>query len=296
MILVRALRWRVILQPEPGQEPRTWHLFGCLNVAYFVNNILPFQTGDLWRAFLLSELNGTSATRTLSSVVVERVLDVLTLLVLLLVLVPFLDIPSWAKGPSITFACVFSALAVALLVAALKRSFALRVFDRLLEFAPARARPKLRQMAGAFLDGLAVMTRPRVTAQLFAYSLVVWLLASSVMFAGLRAFDVDLGPGAAVFLIVATTFGFFVPSTPGAFGLYHAIVIATLENFFGIDKNVAVSCALVIHLVFYLPPMIIGPLFLLRERRVWRRGAFMDKLRELGGEPVATAHSHDLSP
>ena len=230
-----------------------------------------------------------SASRALSSVLVERVLDVLTLLLLLLVLTPFLDIPSWAKGPSITFAVVFSVLAMGLIAATLHRAFALRLFEKALRIAPERSRPKLRQMAGAFLDGLAVMTRPRVTGQLLAYSFLIWLLASGVMHAGLQAFDVEVGPGAAVFLIIATTFGFLVPSTPGAFGLYHAIVIATLTRVFDIDKNVAVSCALVIHLVFYLPPMIIGPAFLLRERRIWQRGAFMDKLRELGGKPATEA-------
>lgn len=286
-VVVRALRWRVLLRL--GSPVRLWHLYGSLNVMYFLNNLLPLQVGDLGRAYLLSELAGLSMTRTLSTQVVERVLDVLTLLAILFVLALFIDVPSDVRTPSIILAAVFGSLAAALLIAASRRDRALSIADRLLRFAPAASRPKLQSMTASAVDGLSGLSDTRTAARLLSYTVTIWLGVGLVQYVCIQAFDLPLGYGPALFIVVATTFGFFVPSTPGAFGVYHAIVIAVLTNVFDIEKSSAVSYALVVHLIFYLPPMVIGPGFLWLERDLWRQSSFWAKLRELRGAPLPEA-------
>jgi uncharacterized protein (TIRG00374 family) len=292
LTFLRGVRWGIILRPPPlveesrdGGQPadnlRLFQLFGCLNVAYFINNVLPLHTGDIWRAFLLSTLAGLSTARTLSTILVERVLDILSLLLLLLLLAPFLDIPSWARGPAITIAVACSGLTIGLIVASSRRRLMLGLFDRLLVLAPARARPKLRDMASAALDGLRVLADPVRTLQLLVCSIAIWLVAALIFYLGLRAFDIGLGYEVAVFLLITTTFGFFVPASPGSFGVYHAIIIGGLTTVFGVETTLAVSYALTIHLVFYLPPMLIGPAFLWRERDKWRSESILARVAKL---------------
>jgi uncharacterized protein (TIRG00374 family) len=279
---VRALRWRVALEGLP--RIRLWQLFGALNVSYFINNVLPLQTGDIWRAFLLSELSNISSTRTLSTVVLERIADVLTLLLLLLFLAPFIDIPGWAQAPAVTLALLFSLLAVALVLASRRRGLVSRGIEMLLALAPGASRPKLRQMSITALDAVAVLTRPSVAARFFGFSAAIWLVAGGVVYLAMQAFGLGLGYDAALFVLIVTTFGFFVPASPGAFGVYHAIVIGTLTSVFDIPRVDAVSYALVVHLVFYMPPMFLGPGFLWIERSVWhRRPGFLNSLSELRG-------------
>jgi uncharacterized protein (TIRG00374 family) len=290
--VLRALRWRLALAGLPRLQP--WHLFGTLNVSYFINNVLPFQTGDLWRAFLLSELAHISTTRTLSTVVVERIVDVLTLLLLLLLLAPFMDIPGWARAPSLTLAVLFSAAAIALILASSRRRLVNGLIDRLVRLAPDRSRPKLQQMAGAALDGVAVLTRPAMALRFLGYSTLVWLVAGGVVYLATLAFDLGLGYDEALFLLIVTTFGFFVPASPGSFGVYHAIVTGVLTSVFGVDKALAVSYALVVHLVFYLPPMFIGPAFLWQQRDLWRRRpGILKAIAELrGSEALEAGRGH----
>jgi uncharacterized protein (TIRG00374 family) len=279
--VIKALRWRLLLR-QPSL--RVWHLFGSLNVAYFLNNVLPLQVGDIGRGYLLSELDGLSMTRTLSTILVERVLDVLTLLGILLALALFIDIPAEVRGASLGLATLFGTLGIAIVVTSTRRSLALALTDRLLVLAPQASRPKLRSMAGSALDGFAAVTDARAAPAIFLLSAAVWLGTGAVVYTGIEAFDLPLGYGPALFLVVATTFGFFVPSTPGSFGVYHAIVTAVLVNVWDVDYDVAVSFALIVHLVFYLPPMVLGPLFLWLERGFWQSSSFFDKLRELRGE------------
>ncbi len=142
-------------------------------------------------------------------------------------------------------------------------------------------------MAASAVEGLSGLSDARTTTVLLSYAVVLWLSIGLVIYTCLQAFDLPLGYGPALFLVVATTFGFFVPSTPGSFGVYHAIVIAVLTSVFDIEKNSAVSFALIVHLVFYLPPMVIGPAFLWLERGLWRQTSFWSKLRQLRGAPLS---------
>jgi uncharacterized protein (TIRG00374 family) len=285
VLLLRAVRWRLLF--EPDASPRIGNLFGALNVGYLINNLVPLQVGELGRAYVISALEGVSATRSLSTVVVERILDIFTLLLLLIFVALFIDIPDGAVLPAALLGLGISGATVLLVLACLRQDALMALIDRLLLIAPARTRPKLREMVTSALVGFAILTRPAAAARLLGFSFVNWLLAAGVVYLGTRAFDLGLGFDAAVLLIIATSFGFLVPSSPGGFGVYHAIAIGALTSVFDVDRNLAVSYALVIHMVFYLPPVFIGAAFLARHRELWRGASLLQKLRELrGGELV----------
>lgn len=291
-LMLRAVRWRLMFHPLA--DIHLSHLFGSLNVGYLLNNILPLQVGELGRAYLLSELERISATRAFATVVVERILDVLTLCFFVLVLVPFIDLPSWARVPLVLLAVGVAGVAAVLVIASKRRKAAMWLVDFLLRLAPASFRPRLTEMVHNALDAFAVLAHPRLAPQLVAWSIVAWLLAGTAVYIGTEAFGLDVGFGAALFLLVATSFGFFVPSSPGAFGVYHAIVVTTLAGVFGADRNTALSYALVIHLVFYLPPVFIGTVFLWLHREIWQRTSFFDKLRSLRQEEAPAAAASPL--
>jgi uncharacterized protein (TIRG00374 family) len=279
---LRALRWRLLFRPHA--TPGVVNLYGSLNVGYLINGIVPLQVGDLGRAYVLSELEGISATRSLSTVIVERILDVFILLLLLLALVPFLDIPDWAAAPAVLIGLVFTAVLIAIFLSVWQRPRMLSLVEWALRFLPAPARPKLHQVAATALDGFAVLTRPGTALLLFVFSGAIWLTVALLTYTGTRAFDLGVGFDAAVLLVVATSFGFFVPSSPGSFGVYHAIAIGTLTSVFDVPRHDAVSYALVIHLVFYLPPVLTGAAFLARRRELWRGSNLAAKLRSLRGQ------------
>jgi uncharacterized protein (TIRG00374 family) len=279
-LVLRTLRWRALLRPL---RPKFWHLFGSLNVGYLINNLVPLQVGEVGRAYMLSELEGISATRSMSTVIVERILDMATLLLFLLILTPFVDFPGWV-GASFIFLGVGVAVAMTLLIAAsVHQDFAMGVIERVLKFAPTSMRPKLADMARSALTGFSVLSRPREALELVGWSVSTWLVVALVSFAGMKAFSIDVGYGAAMFVVIAVSFGWLVPSSPGQFGVQHYIVISTLTNAFDIDRNTAVSYALVNHLVFYLPPFPLGLAFLWSERRLWQRVNLMEKFRSLQG-------------
>jgi uncharacterized protein (TIRG00374 family) len=88
---IRTFRWRMLLEnigytKENGiQLPKFWKLLEIIYVSWFANVIVPAKLGDLYRAYLLRREAGLPATRTFGTVLAERLLD---LIVLLLIFIP----------------------------------------------------------------------------------------------------------------------------------------------------------------------------------------------------------------
>ena len=286
-LLLRSVRWRLLFYPQRGL--RLGKFFGVLNVGYLVNNILPLQVGDLVRAYLLGELQGLSKARTFSTVVVERVVDVLVLSGLLVILMPFISVPAWASIPTAVAAGLFLVLGGMLVGVARSRAWVLFVLEILLRFVPGRFHENFKGMAESALEGLAVLSRPGILALVVGWTLVSWLTTSLVLFFMMMAFDLGVPFSAAIFVAVMTSFGFFVPSSPGALGVYHAISIESLVRVFDIDRGLAASYSMVAYLVFYIPPLVIGLLFLWRERLSWRQ------LRAWTAQPAAGPGEVDVA-
>ncbi|MCI0849904.1 MAG: flippase-like domain-containing protein [Chloroflexi bacterium] len=264
VLLLRAIRWRLLFQPEPGLKlPR---VFGVLNVGYMVNNLFPFQIGDLVRAYLLAQLEDMKKSQTFTTVVIERLVDVLVLFGLLMVLAPFVSIPARAAIPVAIVAGIVVVVGAAMLGMAGQRGWVLQLFDSLLRFVPGRFHDNFRKMADSTLDTLSVLSKPRILGLVVGWSVAAWLTTALVLYFVMIAFDLGLPFSAAIFVVVMTSFGYFVPSSPGALGVYHAISIEALVTVFDVDRGLAASYSMVAYVVFYVPPVLIGLLFLWRER------------------------------
>src|SRR5579863_7422980 len=99
---LRALRWRILLQnvgftrANGVHLPRFWRLVEIIYISFFANVIVPAKLGDLYRAYLLRQEIGVSATRSFGTVLAERLLD---LIVLLLLCIPAIMISLHGKIP-----------------------------------------------------------------------------------------------------------------------------------------------------------------------------------------------------
>jgi uncharacterized protein (TIRG00374 family) len=268
-LLFRAVRWRLLFYPQAGLG--LWHFYGVLNVGYMVNNLFPFQVGDLVRVYLLADREQIRKSRVFPTVIIERVVDVLVLFALLMVLLPFVSMPGWAVIPVVAVAGVVVVAGVGMVLMAGNRPLVLRLLEIPLRLLPGRWHENTRAMANAALDGLGVLSKPRVLVFSVLWTVAAWLTTALALYIMMLAFDLGLDFSAALFIVIVTTFGFFVPASPGGLGVYHAIVIQSLVRVFDVAKPEAVSFALVAYLLFYLPPIAIALVFLWREQLSWRR-------------------------
>src|SRR5205814_6805198 len=103
-VVLRAIRWRYLFAPET--RPPFGATMRALLVGYFFNNVLPARAGEAARVVALHRSAGTSRAELAATVVVERIFDVLSLVVLLLVASPWLPRVGWSTSAYVFAAAV----------------------------------------------------------------------------------------------------------------------------------------------------------------------------------------------
>jgi uncharacterized protein (TIRG00374 family) len=261
---VRVVRWSLLF--APATRPPLRPLADAILIGYFVDSIAPVRAGDAARIVVLPQAAGTSRSETAATVVSERAYDVLGLLVLLAVAAPFVPDAPWLGAVALA-ALVLAGVLVALLVA-LERfgerplAVILSRVARLLRMAP----PRGGTAGESFVRGLAGFRRPRTAVAASMLTVVSWLLVAASYWLALVGLDVGLGFGAALLVVVATSFSFAVPSLPAAVGVFEAATLVALTPF-DLDASRALSCAVVLHVLAFVPFMALGAFVL--QRHAW---------------------------
>lgn len=270
-LAVRAWRWQYLL--EPLGSVGFGSSFRATAVGFAASNVLPFRAGEVIRPYFLARQESISATGAFATIILERVLDMVTVLILLAVYV-LLFAPELTDANRVQFEAVqFTGLVAALVaVAALGVMVVLAghparlaaALTRLEAVLPARLASVLAGAAERFATGLGVIRRPGRLVVALALSFPLWLSIALGIWAGAVAFHLNV-PFVGSFLIIASlVVGVAVP-TPGAVGGFHAAFRFAATTFFGAPDDAAVGAAIVLHLLTVVPTLSLGLLFAAQE-------------------------------
>lgn len=259
VFFVRALRWQVLFRPEsrPGFRATARSLF----IGYFFNNVLPARAGELARVAALNRLARVRVTEAAATIVVERIFDALSLLVLLFAMTPWLPHVAWLRAAG--FFAVALAVAVGVVILVLWRygerpiRFVLRPFGRL-PFLPQAA---VHDAPSAFLNGLGGFLSFRQGLLAFTLTTASWGLLGVAFWFVMIAFSFDVSPLAGVLVVIAIGLAMILPSSPAAVGVFEGATVVALTAY-GIGDSEALSYALVLHAVNFFPFILVAiPMF-----------------------------------
>ncbi len=260
-LLARAVRWRILLGPQVSLARAFW----VTNIGYLVSNVLPFRLGDPARAVVIGRTGEVSIAAALSTVVVERVLDMLTVVAILGAVAPFVA----GSGEAVSAGILAGGLALAASAVLLLMAFRPDWGRRAIRWALARL-PRLdaerwaRALDGLF-DGLAPLRSGRRGLALILWSAIAWAFVILIYWALLRAFILHPPLLAAPFLVCILGLGMAIPSSPSAVGVFHAIARYGLTIPFHVPADQAVTAAFAIHAFQYILVAVLGLIGLARE-------------------------------
>ena len=270
-MVARAYRWRLLLFPLA--ELRLARLFNLLNIGYLVNSVLPLRLGDLVRAYLYAELERLELVRVLSTVVVERVVDTLTIVGLLLVTVPYVGLPTDLGRAAVSVGIVAAAAMAILIGVAASGSQSAEWFAGLAERVPLLRRPGIRDKATSALAGLSALRSRSQMLGALLWSLGAWLCTALEFYVVMKAMRLQLPIVAALLAVSLSTLGMVVPASPGHLGVFEYLTVVAL-SLFGVAQEVALAYALLVHAVGYLAPVVLGGF------AMWREGYSYAQLQE----------------
>lgn len=261
-LAVRAVRWRLLFFPQRGLNIVT--LFHVINISFLINNVVPARAGDIVRAGLITTREPVSGSRALATIVVERLLDGITVVLLLVLVLPLFPVPAQVVRISQVAGVSFVGLGIGLIVLSTQRARSVRWAEAVFERVPRIDGGRWAGRVGNLVDGLQALRSPLAMGQAGVWSAVVWLLSALAYYCVLQAFDLGLSMAAGIFILATTTLVLIVPSTPGYVGVFDYAAVLVL-SVFGVERNLALSCALVLHATTYLTFSGAGLISLLRE-------------------------------
>jgi uncharacterized protein (TIRG00374 family) len=222
---------------------------------------------------LLARQEGLSATATFATIIIERVLDAVTCVMLLALFVLFFDpgmdgadsrLYSLIEAGGITVGAIAIVVLGAMFVAAREPEAAGRWAYKLEHLLPGKVTHKLAGVLLKFAEGLAVVRTPRRLSLALLLSFPLWLSIGLGIWAVTEAFGIDMPFTGSFLMIALLVVGVSVP-TPGGVGGFEAAVQIGLTSFYGVPNDRAVGAALVLHAVSLLPTIVLGFLFVMQD-------------------------------
>ena len=264
---VRVLRWRAMLavaNPDLG----FWRCAVPFLGSIAANNVLPFRLGDVLRCLAFSRWLAVDTGTVTATVLAERLLDLLTVLLAvglaILVLAPR-DGAMGLLGVGASLLVGLGLVALGLLLV----PGALRPLARGVERLARRASPavadRMAGFSGPLIDTLVTLSQGRRMLGLIAASALVWTCEGAVYWAVAKAIPAMVVPEAAWLAMPVGTLATLLPSTPGYIGTFDYFAIAAAKAG-GNSTAAATAFAVLVHLYFYVPASILGGICLL----VWR--------------------------
>ncbi len=278
-LIIRAYRWKMLIE-STGHPAPIMPTFYSMMVGYFANLAFP-RLGEVTRCGSLSKAINVSFSKLLGTVIIERIIDVISLLICLLltgvieykrlgnflaerIIGPITNkIGQWLHSPLIlTVGILFMSIGIGVISWYLKRSKK----DGESSF--------LSKLVKGLVDGLRSISKLKQPRLFIFHSVFIWVLYFLAIYVCLFAFPftADLGPGAALFLLVAGGLGMSAP-VQGGIGTYHLLVSQGLMVY-GISRQDGLAFATLVHSLSLIVVVIFGILSLIllftgKKRNAW---------------------------
>jgi uncharacterized protein (TIRG00374 family) len=248
--LLRAERWRVLLNRRVTLVESFW----AYSVGFVFTNIFPFRLGEPARIAVLAGQRRLPVVEVAATVGVERLLDIISVVVILLAVLPFMSIPSEVIQAEILFgAGAITGLSVIFIL--VKSSDQSEAFLRrqLGAILPTYADAIMARWV-ELVRGAAVLTHRSIGLQAIGWSIAAWLCSIGIQWTIMRAFQPTAGLLEAAFMVAALALAIAVPAGPGFIGVYQWIGQQSLVRPFPqlYTASIALGIAITAHLAYYL--------------------------------------------
>jgi glycosyltransferase 2 family protein len=303
---LRALRWITMMKPiQDGIS--IMNAFSGVMIGYMMNNITP-RGGELARPFILSRRENVRFSTAIATILVERVIDVLSLSLFVLTTFYYLHTKIAQVFPQINSQLLVKILVVPVvglmgfIILLITTNFGEWLLRITVKRFSESLYEKIYGYLQAFIDGFGIFKSPGLYWRVMLETMLIWGLYLVPLYCMFLAFGFTdrygLGWFDANVLLTMTTIGITIAPTPGAWGIYHSFAQITLAQFYGIPTGQAVAFAFVAHGVGYFLNIIVGGIFFIRENArgiSWKSVSHADEIavEAVVAESVADSDTAD---
>ena len=298
--VLRAMRWQSLISPI--KKISLINLISAISIGYMANHILPARAGEIIRPVMIGKKENIKIASGITTVVLERIFDLLGLLVFTIVILILIPSPSREMQPNIQnfhstveadtvqtdetsfidtlkkWIGVFAAAGVAavafLFMFILIPEKITKVLHKIFNIFPERIRDKLEEFLVSFIAGLQILGNKKHLVWILFITIIIWVLTAFSMYILGFAFNLDMPFTGYCLVAICIAFAIALPQAPGYIGLFHLATQKAL-GVFDIDMVASQSYAISLWAISIIPVTIIGILFL------WKEGVSLKDLSKL---------------
>ncbi len=262
--VTRALRWQVLLSGSLSLQ----RAFSIINVSYLVNAILPLRMGEVARVYLATRADPpVPVLKSTSTIIVERLLDLLSVVVLLGLVLAVGPLPDELRRVAMFMLPLVAIGFLTLVFLSRYRSLAHRILSAVTNRLPsAIAERPLAEWLDHFLDGLMPLTQPRALFLALFWTGVSWGFSIVAGYIVMLAFFEQASWVATCLYIAAASLAIAVPAVPGSLGPFElSVVLALSATGYADQPDRVAAFALVVHGVNLAMFAIVGIIGFIQE-------------------------------
>ncbi|MBN1550888.1 flippase-like domain-containing protein [bacterium] len=288
---VRSYRWKLFFPNRQNIRMKSLWISVC--IGYMANNVLPARMGEVVRAWILGRKENRRTTEAFATIVMERVFDILSILMLFVMFIYYysarsdITLPDWLKDGAITLAAISLIALAFLLLLKFQTEFSMNILKKLLKPFPVKLTDPLMRMVRSSIEGLEIISSGYASFAAFLLSMAIWIILAFVYYFLFFCVGIE---GASLmdsmFLIVGLAFAVSIPSAPGFFGTFH-FVGKQILLIVGLKGNI-VAYVLLAHAMAFIPVVILG-FFYLNQEKI----SFRDLVKSI--QTAKTTHSENAT-
>lgn len=260
---MRAYRWKFMVNPL--KRVRMGSLFSSVMIGFMANNVLPARLGEFVRAYSLGTKEKISRSATFATIMIERVFDGFSLLLILWVsLLMYPQLPGWVRDAGDLFLLMNILTLGFLILIEVRRDWAMKIFNLLFRILPAGLSSRAQEIVEKFIGGLKVFRNVPSLLWILAWSIFLWVVVGISNYFIFLAFDQHPAVSASFILLGIVSLAVMLPSSPGFIGTFHAACVASFMVL-NLNQDVSRPFSIILHASQYIPVTLLGLYYLKRE-------------------------------
>jgi len=280
---VRALRWRYFLNPLK-KDIGIDILFSSMMVGYMMNSVIP-RSGEIYRPVLLANKEKISRASAFGTIVVERVFDLLSVLVSFGICLFYFKQKLSAtfeqynlETISLVTSLIVLTFVILIIIIILNLEKSEIIIEKITKkLLPEKLHQKVHNIFISMINGFLFIRYPKYYIQIILLTVLLWFCYIISTYLTLIAFNRDLNFSDANLVLTMITFAMTIPLPANSAGIYHLFATATLVNIYGVDKEAAFGFATVSHLLGLLSLILIGAFYFVKENLSVKKAKQLDE-------------------
>ena len=269
VFLLKAFRWWYLMFPL--KRVAFGRIFITTVIGYMANNALPLRGGDLLRAHILGRKENIGTTTIFTTVAIDRVFEVLSLLTVSLAVLFLIPLPKWMWNSVIILGIVLLCSVVGIAAFCSPPKAIEKWWKAVLGFLPGKLEEVLSKFIKQVRFGLEAGSGKVRLVNLYILAVGESAITGLLVYYSLKMVGIQPSLVVVLSIMIAMNLAVLIPAAPANIGVFEFAVVSTLE-FFQFSKSIALSGAVILHAISIIPVSLVGLILLAREWLLPKRG------------------------